>query len=895
MPTNTNVTTIPGLFQFPPSLESELPGRTRRHDSEVMHLQLNQEGVPEYYKPSGAFARRLSTSMIASSSTTPALGTASRGQGMSLGVRHQSLTASGLRSNGPAIARPANPSALREGVAPLGQRGAYPLLSHQPSSFAHPLFLPNHLHPHPATLHAHAQSLSPPLLPAPPPVPPSSAPAFASAPRILAPPHGARPHAPHTFAYISADGDGDMDMNMASSPDLFGQRAAPHEERYPSAHLAFSSPSPPHLLPTHTEENVVKQEDSAQDEPMMWSHNAFYPPPSAVEPSYTEHLVDEPMDQPMYDLDVKAEPFTYVAGADGNVIDESWNNVLTYAEEPHPSSSAPLCIDTSAAVSHEYSTLPFGPGSDVFSDRPLDVHNSEMHQPSFYHQYQQHPQSPGPSLHTIPPPPSSQTRSYTLEGAITPISPIAPTNASFASASASNVALAHVPNRRESASHPRPTSASYSHTHRAFSPPPMGSLQPPSPHKQASHSNPHPHSYPQQVALEPSTAPASHAAGRHTPPGATVTTTSTYSTATSANTTPTTDLPATTSSSSQHTSIPTSAPVPAPAPASAQAQTQTQGVPVQKRPRGRPRKNPPGSAARVSSPPPAVDYPFPHFPDSHPASTSASLGPHPGNGSGRGGSAPRSAGGKGTDVKEDLEEAAILPPMSHPLPTLTVGTAGSTGPLPSSSSSSSSASGSSHALTHHHTSSGTSGGGSGSSKGHGNVPPGLTAGQGIFKLNVPNDAESELGADGSGAAGAGGAGSRSGAGAKGAEGEKKKPIMACLFCRERKIACGPPPPGAPRRCNVFIANALVAIWCASIPRNLAVDNTNVVLALPVSKHWHPVRLGRHHPLPAQQVHRQRLRPVPVRRARMQQGRQERTKGHLSSPSLPAPSPFQAPA
>lgn len=23
---------------------------------------------------------------------------------------------------------------------------------------------------------------------------------------------------------------------------------------------------------------------------------------------------------------------------------------------------------------------------------------------------------------------------------------------------------------------------------------------------------------------------------------------------------------------------------------------------------------------------------------------------------------------------------------------------------------------------------------------------------------------------------------------------KKKPIMACLFCRERKIGCGPPPP-----------------------------------------------------------------------------------------------------
>ncbi|KAI0325830.1 hypothetical protein GY45DRAFT_182734 [Cubamyces sp. BRFM 1775] len=427
----------------------------------------------------------------------------------------------------------------------------------------------------------------------------------------------------------------------------------------------------------------------------------------------------------------------------------------------------------------------------MFSDRALDAHNAGMHQHSFYQQYQQHSPSPGPSLHTIPPPPSSQTRSYTLEGAITPISPTAPANAPFASASASSLASAHGSNRQENANQPLPTSSAYLHMHRALSPPPMGSLQPPSPHKQATRSNPHLHSYPQQVTLEPSTAPASHAAGRHTPPGPTVTTTSTYSTATSANTTPSTDFSAATSSNPQHPSIPTSAPVPTPAPTSAQAQTRTQVAPVQKRPRGRPRKNPPGAAARVSSPPPAVDYPFPHFPDSHPASSSASSGSYPGNGSGRGGSGPRSAGGKGTTGREDLEEAAILPPMSDPLPTLTVGTVGSTGPLPSSSTTSVS--------SHPHTSSGTSGG-SGSSKAHGNVPPGLTAGQGIFKLNVPNDAESE-GADGSGATGAGGTGSRSSAGGKGVEGEKKKPIMACLFCRERKIACGPPPPGAPRRCK----------------------------------------------------------------------------------------------
>ncbi|KAI0325829.1 hypothetical protein GY45DRAFT_1329781 [Cubamyces sp. BRFM 1775] len=322
MSTNTNVT-IPGLFQFPPSLESELVAGRRRHDSEEMHLPYNHlEGIPEYYKQTGAFvARRLSTSMIASSSTAGGAGPSGRGQGFSSPVRHQSLTASGLRSN--AIARPANPP--REGTAPLGQRDAYPILHLQSHSHSHShpyhLFLPNHL-PQPSSLHAHAQSLSPPLLAAPPPPPSSASPPFASAPRMLAPPHGAHPHAPHTFAYPSADGDGDMYMNM---------RAASHEERYPSDDLAYPSASPPHFLATHAEEDVVKQEDPAQDEPMMWAHNAFYPPASSVESPYTEQLVDEPMEEPMYDVDVKSEPYNgyaHVGAVDGNVIDESWNNVL---------------------------------------------------------------------------------------------------------------------------------------------------------------------------------------------------------------------------------------------------------------------------------------------------------------------------------------------------------------------------------------------------------------------------------------------------------------------------------------------------------------------------------------------------------------------------------------
>ncbi|KAI0816836.1 hypothetical protein BC628DRAFT_1334174, partial [Trametes gibbosa] len=69
------------------------------------------------------------------------------------------------------------------------------------------------------------------------------------------------------------------------------------------------------------------------------------------------------------------------------------------------------------------------------------------------------------------------------------------------------------------------------------------------------------------------------------------------------------------------------------------------------------------------------------------------------------------------------------------------------------------------------------------------VAGGLPAGQAIFRLNVPKDGDGD--------------------GADGREAEKKKPVMACFFCRERKIACGPPPPGAPRRCNQCTRRDLV--------------------------------------------------------------------------------------
>ncbi|KAI0649684.1 hypothetical protein C8Q79DRAFT_339726 [Trametes meyenii] len=248
--------------------------------------------------------------------------------------------------------------------------------------------------------------------------------------------------------------------------------------------------------------------------------------------------------------------------------------------------------------------------------------------------YVDSPQSSSfPELHPVPPRLQTSSRSYTLEGAITPITP---------NPRVDNCGTLANPNG----------------PHRSSSPP-MGSLVAPSSRSPPAESSPMP------IKAEPS------------PP-------------------------------------PPSAPTPPP-------------PVVQKRPRGRPRKNPPN--ARPSSPPPAVDYPFPQFPE--PSSSSAS-------------SALRA-------------EDAALPPMAHPVPTLTAGTPGASGP----------------------------GAGKGAGAGASAMP-----GQAMFRLNMHREG--------------------SGEGADAPQPEKKKqPIMACLFCRERKIACGPPAPGGPRRCNQCTRRDLV--------------------------------------------------------------------------------------
>lgn len=205
---------------------------------------------------------------------------------------------------------------------------------------------------------------------------------------------------------------------------------------------------------------------------------------------------------------------------------------------------------TAAAFPHPYSP-------DMFVDSPISPHAPEL---------QMMPGFTGTSLHSRPLP-TGPTRSYTLEGAITPVSPKprAATTSSVSSSSSSSTKAS--PSAASTSS--RASAPSRVPKRKSESPPPMGSLRPPSPD-----------SVPAQTKTKPQTLP-----------------------------------------STSHTvkSEPTAAPTPAER-SSPQGQQQQQ----QKRPRGRPRKNP--STVRAASPPPVVDYPFPQFPPGSSSSSSSSPG-----------------------------------------------------------------------------------------------------------------------------------------------------------------------------------------------------------------------------------------------------------------------------
>ncbi|KAI9068177.1 hypothetical protein FKP32DRAFT_1642761 [Trametes sanguinea] len=436
----------------------------------------------------------------------------------------------------------------------------------------------------------------------------------------------------------------------------------------PSSHvqgnLTYDSSSTPLPSDQHGE---VKREEVMDDMSMSWGDEPLYASPAGAGPSsgvMPDH--EQPSIHPPQTYEFEQKSFEASQSQD----------VWDYTQHQQ------LYIDTTPVTPQDYNMLPYG-AVDAYGyiDSPMSVSHPD------HHFGLRHSSSPRPSLHPIAPPPSSQNRSYTLEGAITPISP---------------------PSLPPPQPHPQPDPQN---TNARSSSPPMGSLRPPSRPTSGS-----------SVKVERSSSA----------------------------------IPPATGSSASASATPVISPE-APVPATA---------PLTKRPRGRPRKNPP--SARPSSPPPHVDYPFPQFPD-NPSSTSSSASPaYAGAGKGK---APEAGG--------------VVPPIAGPVPVITAGTPGASGPMAGSSSCSQPRS---HSHSDAAAAANVDGNATGKASSSSNVPPGLTAGQGIFRLNMPREGE-ETAAE--------------------PTGEKKKPIMACLFCRERKIACGPPPPGGPKRCNQCTRRDLV--------------------------------------------------------------------------------------
>ncbi|CDO77719.1 hypothetical protein BN946_scf184969.g70 [Trametes cinnabarina] len=632
----SNVTNIP-LFQFPPSIESELAARgytSSTHGAAPMQ----QAHYHQHYDNSGAFvtARRPSTSTIPHTSHSQQTSHRLSGAPERPISSSLSTTTADMQHFGNALTRHFTDPHVRHPHPSSPLRASFPDRAAPSTSNT-------------TSMHVDAPSPLAHFLPE------SSRSSFRrTTSRYTATPPPQYVHVPSE--YVS------QDACPTVNPHPYGQN---------QSDVAHASP------PTVMSGGVmlhdrVKQEEFLDNMPMSFARDVICMSPEDAVPLYTLQVDEQLSMETDQTFAFKQEPPESTIQHQ-----ESW-----YGASDYNASQQQLCIDTSVTTSpHDY-VFPYS-ATYEYMDSPMSLHNHDLHQLDSHQS-----RSPAPSLHTIVLPPFSKNRSYTLEGAITPVSP-PPAPPPQPQPQNTTVASSHVPSSSSSAVR-RDSSQSL---HRVTSPPPMGCLRPP--------------------ALTSSHSPVK------------------------------TECPASVVPSAPETS--SSAYVPSP---------------LLKRPRGRPRKNPPPE--RPSSPAPPVNYPFPQFPD-------PSSSPDKCDGSEKG-TAP-----------EFASLGGVVPPIAGPVPTITAGTAGAFGRMPGSSSSS-------KTQAHSHPDVTAAAAGEEKANASANVPAGLTAGQGIFRLNMPREGED---------------------GAAEATGEKKKPIMACLFCRERKIACGPPPPGGPRRCNQCTRRDLV--------------------------------------------------------------------------------------